>query len=59
MFHLFDMSSKAKQLKQKVVIANILTLLQTFIPMYGHEMSSNSENCFCEIEAMCMRLFPA
>jgi hypothetical protein len=35
MFHLFDMSSKAQKLKQKVVIANILTLLQNFIPIHG------------------------
>ena len=38
MYHLFDMTSKAQKLKQNISIANILTLLQNFIPIHGFNM---------------------
>ncbi len=39
MYHLFDMSPKAKQNKMKVSIANLLTLFQNLLSIHGYEMS--------------------
>ncbi len=58
MFHLFDMSETAKKSKMKVSIANILTLLQNLLSVHGFEMSGGESDCFCEIGAMAIRLFP-
>ncbi len=42
----------------KVSIANILTLLQNLLSVHGFEMSGGESDCFCEIGAMAIRLFP-
>lgn len=39
MFHLFDMSEKARKNKMKVAISNILILLQNALSVHGYEIA--------------------